>query len=200
MRTIVIVALLCAGCACARHEGEGGSQLMQTKEFSGIVTMKGKPLTLFGQEIRVGDIAPDFRTVNGKFEPVELSQFKGRVCIISAVPSLDTGVCSAQTRRFNSEVKGLPGDVQIITISMDLPFAQKRWCGASGVKTVRTFSDYQKADFGKAYGVLIKELRLLARAVFIVDMDGIVKYAQIVPEVSKEPDYDDVLNAVRAMV
>ena len=120
--------------------------------------------------------------------------------MISSVTSLDTSVCDLETRRFNKEAEALGPDVHIITISMDLPFAQVRWCGAAGVKAVRTFSDYQKAEFGKAWGLLMKDLRLLARAVFIVDKDGIVKYAQLVPEVAQEPNYEEVLTALRALV
>lgn len=165
------------------------------------VTMQGRPVTLMGEEMKVGMTAPDFKVTDNEMLPMKFSRtYKGRVTIISAVPSLDTPVCDLETRRFNKEAEALGPEVSVLTISMDLPFTQRRWCGAAGVKAVRTYSDYQKADFGKSYGVLIKELRLLARAVFIVDKDGIVKYAQIVPEVSKEPDYEEVLNAVRAMV
>jgi len=165
------------------------------------VTMQGRPVTLAGEEMKVGMTAPDFKVIDNDMLPLKFSRsYKGRITIIASVPSLDTSVCDLETRRFNKEAEALGPEVSVLTISMDLPFAQKRWCGAAGVKIVRTASDYQKADFGKAYGVLIKELRLLARAVFIVDKDGIVKYAQIVPEVSKEPDYEEVLHAVKAMV
>ncbi|HOI43308.1 MAG TPA: thiol peroxidase, partial [Elusimicrobiales bacterium] len=121
----------------------------------------------------------------------------GKVSIITTVPSLDTPVCDLETRRFNKEAETLDPDISIITISMDLPFAQKRWCGAAGVTRVQTFSDHQKADFGKAWGVLIKDLRLLARAVFIVDREGVVRYSQLVPEVGQEPDYDEALAALK---
>ena len=165
------------------------------------VTMKGSPMTLVGEELKVGMPAPDFKVTDNGMLPVKfLRTFKGKVTVISSVPSLDTGICDLQTRRFNKEAEALGPDVNIITISMDLPFAQARWCGAAGVKAVRTFSDYQKAEFGKNWGLLIKELRLLARAVYIVDKDGIVKYAQIVPEVAKEPDYEEVLAALRALI
>lgn len=165
------------------------------------VTLQGRPVTLAGDEMKVGDTAPDFKVTDNDMLPMKFFRsYKDTISIILAVPSLDTPVCDLEARRFNKEAEALGPEVNVLAISMDLPFAQKRWCGAAGIKTVRTFSDYQKADFGKAYGVLIKELRLLARAVFVVDRDGIVKYAQIVPEVSKEPDYEDVLNAVRAMV
>lgn len=165
------------------------------------VTMQGRPMTLVGDEMKIGTVAPDFKVTNNDMLPMKFSRTcAGKVTVISAVPSLDTPVCDIETRRFNKEAEALGPEVNVLTISMDLPFAQKRWCGAAGIKAVQTFSDYQKAEFGKAYGVLIKELRLLARAVFIVDKDGIVKYAQIVPEVTKEPNYEEVLAAVKALV
>ncbi|OGR41744.1 MAG: lipid hydroperoxide peroxidase [Elusimicrobia bacterium GWA2_61_42] len=165
------------------------------------VTMQGRPMVLAGEEIKVGVTAPDFKVTDNDMLPMKFSRtYGGKLAVISVVPSLDTAVCDLQTRRFNKEAEALGPDVGVLTISMDLPFAQKRWCGAAGVKAVRTFSDYQKADFGKTWGVLIKDLRLLARAIFIVDKDGIVKYAQVVPEVTREPDYDEVLTALRALV
>ena len=165
------------------------------------VTMQGRPMALAGDEIKVGMTAPDFKVTDNDMLPLKFSRsYGGKVAVISAVPSLDTPVCDLQTRRFNKEAEALGPDVGVLTVSMDLPFAQKRWCGAAGVKALRTASDYQKADFGKSWGVLIKDLRLLARAVFIVDRDGIVKYAQIVPEVTSEPNYDEVPTALRAMV
>ncbi len=165
------------------------------------VTMQGRPMTLAGEEMKVGMPAPDFKVTDNDMLPMKFSRtYGGKVAVIVAVPSLDTPVCDMETRRFNKEAEILGPDVGVLTVSMDLPFAQKRWCGAAGIKAVRTFSDYQKAEFGKAWGVLIKELRLLARAVFIVDKDGIVKYVQVVPEVTKEPDYDEVLTALRALV
>ena len=165
------------------------------------VTMQGRPMALTGNEIKVGMPAPDFKVIDNDMLPMKFSRtYGGKVAVISAVPSLDTPVCDLETRRFNKEAEALGPDVGVLTISMDLPFAQKRWCGSAGVKNVRTYSDYQKAEFGKAWGVLLKDLRLLARAVFIVDKDGIVKYAQIVPEVASEPNYEDILNALRAMI
>lgn len=165
------------------------------------VTMHGRPMTLVGDEMKVGTPAPDFKVTDNDMLPMKfLRTYKGKVAVISVVTSLDTSTCDLQTRRFNQEAERLGPDVGVLTVSMDLPFAQKRWCGAAGVKAVRTYSDYQKAEFGKTYGVLIKELRLLARAVFIVDKDGIVKYAQLVPEVTKEPNYDEVLAALKALV
>jgi len=166
------------------------------KERTGMVTMKGNPLTLVGVELKVGDAAPDFEVLDNDLSPVKLSSFRGKVCIISSVPSLDTPVCDMETRRFNEEAGKLGADVAILTISVDLPFAQKRWCGAAGVDKVVTLSDHREAAFGEAYGVLIKELRLLARAVFVVDQGGTIQYIQLVKELTEEPDYDAVLKAV----
>jgi len=170
---------------------------MQAREA--VVTMKGSPLTLVGNEIEVGDPAPDFEVVANDLSPVKFSSFRGKVCIISSVPSLDTAVCDTMTRRFNEEASNLGDDVVVWTISMDLPFAQKRWCGAVGVKNVQTLSDHRDASFGNAFGVLIKELRLLARAVFVIDKDGIVRYTQIVNELTNEPDYEAALKAVKGV-
>ncbi len=166
------------------------------EEHAGKITMRGNPLTLVGKEIKVGDQAPDLRVLDNDLSPVQLSSYRGKICVISSVPSLDTPVCDMETRRFNDEAGKLGSDVIILTISMDLPFAQKRWCGAAGVDKVITLSDHLDASFGEAFGVLIKELRLLARAVFVVDREGIVQYIQLVKEVADEPDYDAVLDAV----
>ena len=170
------------------------------EERFGIITMKGNPLTLVGKQPKVGEHAPDFEVLDNDLSPVRLSSFRGKVCVIASVPSLDTPICDMETRRFNEEAGILGPDVAILTISMDLPFAQKRWCGASGVDKVTTLSDHFSASFGEAYGVLIKELRLLARAVFIVDGDGVVQYVQIVKEVTAEPDYEDVLGALKKLL
>jgi thiol peroxidase len=161
--------------------------------------MKGSPLTLVGNEVKVGQPAPDFEVIANDMSSVKLSSFKGKVCIICSVPSLDTSVCDMETRRFNEEAGKLGSDVVVLTISMDLPFAQKRWCGAAGVKNVQTLSDHRDASFGKAYGVLIKELRLLARAVFVVDKNGTIRYIQIVNEVASEPNYEAALKAVKGL-
>ena len=160
--------------------------------------MKGNPLTLVGRAVEVGDKAPDFTAVDTDLKDVSLSQCKGKTCIIASVPSLDTTVCDIETRKFNEEVAKM-GGVVLLTISMDLPFAQKRWCGATGVKTVVTLSDHRDASFGTAYGVLIKELRLLARAVFVIDREGIVRYTQLVRESAEEPDYKAALQAAREL-
>ena len=172
---------------------------MDAQERKGLVTMAGAPLSLLGPDVNVGDTAPDFRAVDAGFKPVKLADFKGRACLISAVPSLDTGVCAAQTKRFNDEVKNLPPGIAVITISMDLPFAQKRWCGAAGVDKVKVVSDYRAAEFGEKYGVLIKELHLLARSLFVIDRDGVVRYTQIVSENGDEPDYEPVLEAAKGL-
>jgi len=170
------------------------------EENSGIITMKGNPLTLVGKQPKVGEHAPDVEVLDNDLSPVRLSSFRGKVCVIASVPSLDTPICDMETRRFNEEAGILGPDVAILTISMDLPFAQKRWCGAAGVDKVTTLSDHLSASFGETYGVLIKELRLLARAVFVVDGDGVVQYVQIVKEVTDEPDYEDVLGALKKLL
>ncbi len=169
------------------------------EERSGIVTFQGNPLTLVGSEVKVGDRAPDFEIIGTDMEAVRFASFRGKVCIIASVPSLDTPVCDTETRKFNEEGARLGGDVVILTVSMDLPFAQKRWCGAAGVTGVKTLSDHRDGAFGLAYGLLIKELRLLARAVFVVDRDGIVRYVQLVKEITREPDYDAVWRAVKEL-
>lgn len=164
-----------------------------------VVTMKGNPLTLVGKGVNVGEPAPDFEVVANDLSAVKLSSFRGKSCLISSVPSLDTSVCDLQTRRFNEQAKTLGSNVVILTISMDLPFAQKRWCGAAGVENVQTLSDHRKAEFGRAFGVLIKELRLLARAVFVVDAKGVIRYIQVVDELTREPDYEAALGALKAI-
>ncbi len=169
-------------------------------ERTGLVTIFGNPLTLLGEAVAVGSKAPDFQTLDNDLNPKSLADYKGKVLIISAVPSLDTPVCDMETRRFNSEASKLSDSVHILTISMDLPFAQKRWCAAAGIENLTTLSDHRDASFGTNWGVLIKELRLLARTVFVVDKDGTVKYVQMVPEVTHEPDYDAALAAAKALV
>lgn len=170
------------------------------KAQTGTVTMKGEPLTLVGQGVGLGQKAPDFEVVANDLSAVRLSSFSGKVCIISSVPSLDTSVCDTMTRRFNEAAGELGGDVVVLTISMDLPFAQSRWCGAAGVENVQTLSDHREADFGKAFGVLIKELRLLARAVFVVNKEGVIRYIEIVEELTNEPDYDAALDAAKELL
>jgi len=166
-------------------------------ERPGAVTFKGNPLTLTGDEPAVGQAAPDFTVLANDLSGVALSSLRGKVCVIATVPSLDTPVCDVETRRFNQEATSLGDGVAVLAISMDLPFAQARWCGAAGVENVRTLSDHRDAAAGKALGVLIQELRLLARAVFVVDRDGILRYKQVVAEMTEEPDYAAALAAVR---
>ncbi len=170
------------------------------KERTGLVTMRGNPVVLWGNEIKAGDAAPDCTLVANDLSPVSLSSFRGKVCIIYSVPSLDTPVCDMSSRRFNEEATKLGTDVAVVVVSMDLPFAQKRWCGAAGVEAVQTLSDYRDAAFGAAYGVLLKDLRLLARAVFVADRDGTIRYTQIVKEIAEEPDFAATLDAAKKLV
>lgn len=167
-------------------------------ERTGLVTLHGNAMTLVGPELKTGDTAPDFTVADNDLAPKTLANYKGKVLILSAVPSLDTPVCDMETRQFNTRAAALGDDIEILTISMDLPFAQARWCGAAGVDKVATLSDYKEASFGEAYGLLIKELRLLARAVVVLDRDHKVVYQQIVPEVADEPDYDAAIDAAKA--
>ena len=166
-------------------------------ERKDVIKFKGNPLTLVGNELKVGDTAPDAEVLANDLSPVKLSGFRGKVCVICTVPSLDTPVCDIQTRKFNEQAASLSDDVVVLTISMDLPFAQKRWCGAANVENVQTLSDHAKAEFGTEFGILIKELRLLARTVFVVDKEGIIRYIEIVDEVTNEPDYEAALTAVK---
>jgi thiol peroxidase len=166
-------------------------------ERSGAVTFKGSPMTLIGPEIKVGDEAPHFKLVGNDLGDVECTSFHGKVRVLSVAPSLDTPVCATQTRTFNKEAAGLSEDVAILGVSLDLPFALKRFCGAEGIERVITASDYKYRQFGEAYGVLIRELGLLARAVFVINREGKVIYAEYVSEVTSEPDYAAALNAVK---
>jgi thiol peroxidase len=168
--------------------------------MSAKVTMKGNPLTLTGELPQTGKAAPDFTVLDNDLKPTSLGDLKGRVAIICSVPSLDTSVCDTETRKFNEKAASLGGDIAIWTISMDLPFAQKRWCGAAGIDAVKTLSDHRDASFGKAFGVLIPDLRLLARAVFVLDKQGVIKYSQLVSEVTDEPDYDAALKAAQNLL
>ena len=169
---------------------------------AGAVMFKGNPITLGGPEIKPGGDAPDFTALDNGLQPVKLSQAKGKVIVLSAVPSLDTPVCDTETRRFNQEAGGLAG-VEVWTISMDLPFAQKRWCGAAGVTHVKTLSDFRDHSFAQSYGVFIKDgplAGLTARAVFVVGKDGKVKHAEYVKEITTEPNYEAALAAARQAV
>ncbi|OLO40243.1 lipid hydroperoxide peroxidase [Alkalihalophilus pseudofirmus] len=161
------------------------------------VTFKGNPVTLLGNEVKVGETAPEFTVLANDLSPVTLADSKGKVRLISVVPSVDTGVCDQQTRRFNEEAAGL-GDVQVLTVSVDLPFAQKRWCAAAGIENLQTVSDHRDLSFGKAYGVAIEELRLLARAVFVIDANDKVSYVEYVSEATNHPNYEAAIEAVKA--
>ena len=169
-------------------------------ERTDVVKMKGNPITLVGNEVKVGDAAPDFEVLDDGLQPVKLSDYRGKVVILTSVPSIDTPVCDTETRRFNDEATKLGEDVVVFAVSMDLPFAQKRWCAAAGIENVKVLSDHRDAAFGSAYGVLIKELRLLARTVFIVDREGTVQYVQYVEETTEEPNYGDVLGAAQKLL
>ncbi|UCC97126.1 MAG: thiol peroxidase [Phycisphaerales bacterium] len=161
------------------------------------ITFKGNPLALAGNPPKAGDPAPDFEVLGNDMSAVKLSDLKGKTVVICSVPSLDTPVCDTEVRKFNEHATSLGNDVAVLVISMDLPFAQARWCGAAGVANVRTLSDYRDANFGKAFGVLIQPLRLLARAIFVVDKNGRIRYIQIVDELTNEPDYESALKALR---
>ena len=161
------------------------------------VTLKGKPVTLVGTEPEIGKSAPDVTLVANDLSEFKLSSLKGKKVILSVVPSLDTPVCDLQTKRFNQEAAKLGQDVKIVTISVDLPFAQKRWCGLTNSTSIQTLSDYRNGDFGQAYGVLIQGLKLLTRSIFIVDAEGVLRYKQIVPEVTQEPNYQEALDALK---
>jgi thiol peroxidase len=173
---------------------------VKMEEHSVAVTLHGNPFTLVGTQPNVGDKAPDIELLDNDLNPVKLSSFQGKVCIIASVPSLDTPTCDMETRRFNEAAGQLGEDVAILTVSTDLPFAQKRWCGAAGVENVVTLSDHRDAAFGEAYGVLIKELRLLGRSIFVIDRDGVIQYTEHVKELSEQPNYDAVLAAAQKLV
>jgi thiol peroxidase len=169
-------------------------------ERKGIVTVKGNPVTLIGSEIQAGDKAPDFTVVDGDLKEVRLKDFAGKIKVISVSASLDTPVCDMQARRFNQEAATLPVDVVILNITMDLPFAISRFCTTAGIDKVHVYSDHRDASFGNAYGVLIKELRLLARSIFIIDKNDVIRYIEIVPELTNHPDYDKALGALKKLL
>ena len=159
--------------------------------------MRGNPLTVLGPELKPGDKAPDFEVIGDGLKPVNLANTGQAVRIFSVVPSLDTPVCDAQTKRFNEEAAKLPG-VEIYTISMDLPFAQKRWCGAFGIDKVKMLSDHRTGSFGEHYGTLIKDLRIESRAIFVLDPENKIRHAEYVKEVADHPDYEAALAAARS--
>ena len=169
-------------------------------ERHGAVTLKGSPVTLLGPLVEVGSPAPDFVALKGDLSPFHISDAHGHVTIINAVPSLDTSPCSIQARRFNAEAANLGENVKVLVVSMDLPFAQGRFCSTEGIANLVTLSDHRDASFGRAYGVLIKELRLLARAVVVVDRKGVVRHVELVKEISQEPDYEAALAVARQLL
>lgn len=170
------------------------------EERSGITCFKGNPVTLLGTGVQPGDKAPDFQVVDSRLATVTLGDFRGKIKIICTVPSLDTPVCATEARRFNREAAQLDSDIVILIVSVDLPFAQSRWCDAKVIEQVRVLSDYQERSLGLAYGVLIKELQLLARSVFVVDQADTIRYIQHVPELSEEPDYAAALEAAKGLL
>jgi len=168
----------------------------------GAVTFKGNPLTLVGEEVKVGSAAPDFDLVSygaGGMEHIRKADLQGKPAVISVVPSLDTPVCQVQTRTFNKRLADLGDKVTALTVSLDLPFAMNRFCGAEEIKGMRNGSDYMDRSFGTHWGLLIDELKILARAVFVLDANGVVQYAQVVKEVASEPDYDAAIAAVEKL-
>ncbi len=167
------------------------------KTTVGVISMKGNPLTLMGEMVKKGDMAQDFTVMNNELKPVKLSDFQGKKIILSVMPSIDTPVCAAQTRRFNAESAAME-NVVVLTLSMDLPFALARFCGNEGIDNAITLSDHRDRDFGYKYGFYIQELGLLARGIVVIGEDGIVKYVEFVKEVTNEPDYDSALKAVQA--
>ena len=164
------------------------------------MTFRGNPLTLIGNPVKIGDKAPPFTALDKDLTPVSLSDFSGKVKIISVTPSLDTPVCNLQATTFNEKARSLSDDVALINVSMDLPFAIARFCSAQGIDKLKTLSDHREASFGMAYGVLVEELRLLARSIFAIDRTDTVRYLEIVPEMTDEPDYDNALEAAGKLV
>lgn len=169
-------------------------------ERKGRITFLGNPLTLTGTEKKPGEKADNFTVLDKELKEISLKDFAGKIKLISVTPSLDTPVCDIQARRFNQEAAKLPDDVVILNISMDLPFAISKFCTTAGIDKVKAYSDHRDASFGNAYGVLIKELRLLARSIFIIDRDDTIRYIELVPEVSHQPDYDKALAEVRKLI
>ncbi len=163
------------------------------------VTLEGNVLTLVGNEVKIGDVAPDFTAVDNGLKPVKLSDFDGKVKLISVFPSVDTGVCASQTRKFNLEAEKL-GDIQILSISADLPFALGRFCAAEGIDKNLTLSDYKNLDFGNKYGFVIEELRLLSRGVVVLDKNNVVQYVEYLSEITNHPDYEKAIEAVKKLV
>ncbi|WP_419873930.1 thiol peroxidase [Candidatus Pristimantibacillus sp. PTI5] len=171
-----------------------------SQERNGAATFKGNPITLVGPELKVGDKAPDFNLNKSLVENVSLKDYSGKIKLISVVPSIDTGVCDAQTRRFNEAAGSLGDNVVVLTVSVDLPFAQARWCGAAGIDKVVLLSDYKAHSFGESYGVYIKELGLDQRSIFVLDANDTIQYVEYLPEMTEHPNYEQAINAVKALV
>ncbi len=169
-------------------------------ERKGLVTFKGNGMTLVGNEIKTGQKVPDFAVKANDGTAFKFSSIRGHPCVIVSILSVDTGICDAEMKRFNEEAVKLGNTIKILVISMDLPYSQKRWCGAAGVSNVQLYSDHQEASFGHAFGVLMKENRCLARTIFVVDKSGKLTYSQIVPEIAQAPNYDEALKAVKAVL
>ena len=157
-------------------------------------------MTLVGTHLKAGDKAPNFTVTDSSLQPISSTLYKDKVVIISVFPSVDTSVCALQNKRFNKEASELHGDVEILSISVDLPFAQKRFCAAEGIERVHVYSDYMNLDFGMKYGFVIKELRLLSRGVVVIDKKGMIRYIEYVPEVTHEPDYNAAVKAVKELL
>jgi thiol peroxidase len=169
-------------------------------ERKGVVTAHGNPVTLIGPDLKIGNKAPDFTVLDSQLKEINLKDFSGKIKIISVTPSLDTPVCDLQARRFNQEAAGLPDNAIVLNISVDLPFAIGRFCATGGIDKAKVFSDHRDVSFGTAYGVLIKELRLLARSIFILSQDDTIRYIEIVPELTNHPNYDRALEAVNKLL
>lgn len=169
-------------------------------ERTGMITFAGNPLTLLGSAVKVGDKAPVFAVVDKELKPVSLSDFQGKVKLISVTPSLDTPVCDLQARTFNEQAAALPDSIVVLNISMDLPFAIARFCANAGIKKIKTLSDHRDASFGMAYGVLIKELRLLSRSIFVIDQKDVITYIEMIPEITNAPNYDKALAEAKKLV
>lgn len=171
------------------------------KERTGVITFKGNPMTLLGEEVKVGDVAKDFTVLSNDLSPVKLSDYKGKVVVLAVFPSVDTGVCAIQTTKFNQEIAQFSkDDVQLLTISADLPFALGRFCADKGIENALTTSDHRELEFGYNYGFVIKELKLLTRGTVIVDREGVVKFVEYVPEVATEPNYEEALKTIKELI
>jgi thiol peroxidase len=193
--TVLFIGVNCFVPLCQAQENCAPAQ-----ERVGVATMKGKPIVLLGPEVKVGQKAPDFMVQADDLSDARLSDFSGKIKLIASVPSLDTRVCDLEIRHFNQEASAMSPDIKILFISMDLPFAQKRFCSAADIKNVQALSDHRTADFGTNYGVLIKDLRLLARAIFIIDKNNTVRYVQYVKEEGTQPDYEAALKALKNLL